>query len=121
MEPMNDQLARYVVSYSMAPLPEVKEEDFEKQILEDVLPHFELTWRPIGIFRLEHHLLKRKSDDVANRYVWQIRLLSFDMVLHTTEEAVFAELDKRVRDRIGSLGHVGSHTILQEIGVVHTS
>ena len=113
-------LAQYVCAYTVAILPEVKEEDFEKHMLEDVLPQFELTWRVIGTFQLEHHFLKRRSDDRADRYVWQIRLLSVELVLSATEDAMFAELDKRVRDRLVSFGIPVSRTMLQEIGVVQT-
>jgi hypothetical protein len=108
----------YFCTYTIALLPDVQEEDFEKYVVEDVLPNFQLTWRVIGAFRLEHHLLKRKSDGRADRYAWQIQLV--ELLLSATEDAVFAELDKRVRDRLVSFGIPISRTILQEIAAVRT-
>ena len=120
MASTEDHVAPYVCAYTIALLPDVKEEDFEKHMLQDVLPQFELTSRPIGLFGLEHHFLKRRSDDRADRYVWQIRLLKVEFVASGTEDAMFAELDRRVRAQLVSFGIPVSRTILQEIGVTET-
>lgn len=111
----------HVCEYSIALLPEVQEEAFETHFLEEVLPHFELTWRPVGAFQLEHRLLKQDhADGRADRYRWQIRFLSEMLVAAASEESMLAELDKRVRGRLDSFGIPVSRTVLRELGGART-
>ena len=117
MTQTDEQLAEHVVVYTIALLPDVKDGDFEKHILEGGLPGFQLTRAHWGAFSLEHRFLKRvRSEDHADRYVWQIRLMRVMLVGDTTEDDMFAELDKVVRDRLTSFGIPVSRTILQEMG-----
>jgi len=109
-----------VCVYTIALLPDVKEEDFEKHVREDVLPQFELTFRPIGTFQLVHYFQKRTSEDRADRYVWQIRIVKSELVLSATEDTMLAELDRRVRERLVSFGIPISRDILREIEVAQT-
>src|SRR5690242_2321341 len=118
MASVDSQPAQYTCVYTIALLPEIKEEDFEKHILEDDIPQFQLTFRPVGAFQLEHHFLKGRSESRADRYVWEIRILSGELVLSATEESLFAELDSLVRGTLFSFGIPVSRTILQELGVV---
>ncbi|MES1243500.1 MAG: hypothetical protein ABUT39_17965 [Acidobacteriota bacterium] len=120
MATKDGDLAEHVCEYSIALLPGVKEEAFEAHLLKDVLPHFELTWRPVGAFRLEHRLLKQQAGDRADRYRWQIRFLSEMLVAAASEESMLAELDKRVRDRLDAFGIPVSRTILRELGAAQT-
>ena len=110
----------WVCMYTIALLQDVKEEDFEKHVREDVLPQFELTFRPIRTFQLVHYFQKRTSEDRADRYVWQIRIVKSELVLSATEDTMLAELDRRVRERLVSFGIPISRDILREIEVAQT-
>src|SRR4051794_67019 len=120
MEAADSSPAPRVCVYTIALLPDVKEEDFEKHIREDVLPHFELTFRPVGIFQLVHYFQKRTSQDRADCYVWQIRIVKSNLVLSATEDSMLAELDSRVREGLVSFGTPISRGILREIEVIQT-
>ena len=116
MTQTDEQLAEHMVKYTIALLPDVKDEDFEKHILEGRLPGFQLTRAHWGAFGLEHRFLKKRSDSRADRYVWQIRLMRVMLVGDTTEDEMFVELDKEVRGALTSFGIPISRTILQEMG-----
>ena len=121
MTQTDEQLAEYVIVYTITLLPDVKDEDFEpgQTFLENAF--FTLTKAHFGLFDLEHRFLKRvRSEDHADRYMWQIRLFNVQLISSTTEDDMFAELDNEVRRSLTSFGIPVSRTILQEIGAAQT-
>ena len=113
------QLAEYVQVYAIAPLPGVTDEDFERHISEEVLPHFEVTHRPIGHVELRHTVMKRAGAERGDRYVWRIGL-RFIQRVKAPDQAALDRMDELVRERLQSFGLVVSTTALQEIGTATT-
>ena len=115
------RLAEWLIEYTVALLPDVKEEDFEpgQRLLRDRT--FELTFRPIGAFSLEHRFLKRvRSKDDADQYVWQIRILEAHLTISATEDHMFDRLDELVRATLAPFGIPVSRTILKEIAAAES-
>ncbi|MDQ4145341.1 MAG: hypothetical protein M3198_16690 [Actinomycetota bacterium] len=119
MQESQEELAEYVHLYTIALLPNISEGDFERHFLEEVLPNFEVTHRPVGALRLNHSLMKSESEERADRYVWEIRV-RFTQRVAVPDEAALERLDKLVRSRIGSFAIPVSLTLLHEIGAAET-
>ncbi len=115
MAPINQPLAEYVYVYSIALLPDVKEEEFEARMVTKILPEFHITRRNIAEFRMEHRLLKSDAGSRADQYLWQIRVLS----VHAfgAESDALTYMDEQVRATLLAFGLPISLTILREIGV----
>ena len=115
-----EQLADYVYVYSIALLPGVAEDEFERHILHEVFPHFNVTHRPIGAVNLAHSLLKRGDGAHAERYVWEIRVRFFVRISGVPDEAALTKLDELVRAALSGIGNPVTVTILHEVGAAQT-
>jgi hypothetical protein len=115
-------LAEYLVEYTIALLPDVKEEDFKpgQHFLRDA--SFSLTQAHFGGFALEHRFLKRvRSKDDPDQYVWQIRILeTFMMTVNATEDAIFERLHEEVRRALAPFGIPVSRAILKELAAAES-
>ncbi len=116
----NARLAEYLVEYTIALLPEVKEEDFKPG--QDFLGHFSLTQAHFAAFDLEHRFLKRvRSKDAPDQYVWQIRILEIFMRTGSaTEDAIFERLHELVRGALAPFGIPVSRAIFKELGAAES-
>jgi hypothetical protein len=114
------KLAEYLVEYTIALLPDVKEEDFKPG--QDFLGRFSLTQAHFAAFDLEHRFLKRvRSKDDPDQYVWQIRILEIGMsTVNATEDAIFERLDEEVRGALAPFGIPVSRAILKEIAAAES-
>ncbi len=114
------RLAEYLVEYTIALLPDVKEEDFKPG--ERFLSHFSLTQAHFAAFDLEHRFLKRvRSKDNPDQYVWQIRILETGMMtVSATEDAIFERLHEVVRGALTPFGIPVSRAILKEIAAAES-
>ena len=112
--------ADYVYMYAIALLPGVAEDEFERHILHEVLPHFNVTHRPIGAVALTHSLLKRGDDEHAERYVWEIRVRFFVRISGVPDGAALAKMDELVQAGLSGMGRPVTVTILHEVGAAHT-
>jgi hypothetical protein len=113
------KLAEWVIEYTVALIPDAKEEDFkpERRFLRD----FSLTFPHFGAFDLEHRYLKRvRSKDDTDQYVWQIRILTDARTINTTEDQMFERLDGQVRGTLAPFGILVSRTILKEIAAAES-
>ena len=108
------ELAEYVHVFSIAPLPGVADSDLERHLVEEVLPHFEVTHRPIGHVELNHSLMKTTSGERLDRYVWEIRL-RFIQRVKAPDDAALDRMDELVRAGVESFGIAVSMTALEEI------
>jgi len=115
-------LAEYLVEYTIALLPDVKDEDFKpgQHLLRDA--GFSLTQAHFGAFDLQHRFLKRiRSKDNPDQYVWQIRILETSMMtVNATEDAIFERLHELVRGALAPFGIPVSRTILKEIAAAES-
>jgi hypothetical protein len=113
-------LAEYLVEYTIALLPDVKEEDFNPR--QHFFRHFELTQAHFAAFSLEHRFLKRvRSKDDPDQYVWQIRILEISMRTSlATEDAIFERLHESVGGALAPFGIPVSRAILKEIAVAES-
>jgi hypothetical protein len=111
------RLAEYLVEYTIALLPDVKEEDFKpgQPFLND--GSFQLTEPHFAAFDLEHRFLKRvRSKDDPDQYVWQIRILEISSrTVNATEDAIFERLQEEVSRTLAPFGIPVSRAILKEI------
>ena len=113
------RLAEYLVEYTIALLPDVKEEDFNPR--QHFFRHFELTQAHFAGFSLEHRFLKRvRSKDDPDQYVWQIRILEAHLTISATEDHMFDRLDELVRGTLAPFGIPVSRTILKEIAAAES-
>lgn len=112
--------AKYVYTYTLALLPGVKEKDFEKQMSQEVMPQFQVLRRSIAGFEMEHRLFRSDAANRADKYVWQIRVLSIAMVSPKNDAYALSEMDKEVREKLSALAIPVSLTVLQEIGASET-
>jgi hypothetical protein len=114
------KLAEYLVEYTIALLPDVKEEDFKPG--ENFLRHFSLTQAHFAAFDLEHRFLRRiRSEDDSDQYVWQIRIVEISMrTVNATEDAIFERLHELVRRALAPFGIPVSRAILKEIAAAES-
>ena len=114
------KLAEWVIEYTVALIPDAKEEDFKPG--QRFLRHFSLTQAHFGAFKLEHRFLKRvRSKDDPDQYVWQIRILETGMMtVNATEDAIFERLHELVRGALAPFGIPVSRTILKEIAAAES-
>jgi hypothetical protein len=119
MSDEEERPADYVHAFTIAPLPGVTDEQLERHIIDDVLPHFEVTHRPIGAVELKHSLLKATGGDRLDRYVWEIRL-RFRQRVQAPDQAALDRMDELVRAGLESFGLAVSLTALQELHVADT-
>jgi hypothetical protein len=116
------RLAEYLVEYTIALLPDVKDEDFKpgQHLLRDA--GFSLTQAHFGAFDLQHRFLKRiHSKDNPDQYVWQIRILETSMMtVNATEDAIFERLDEEASRTLAPFGISVSRTILKEIAAAES-
>ena len=121
MPEAEEERAEYVHVFTIVPLPGVSDEDLERHLIDEVLPNFNVTHRPIGHVELQHSLLKATSDDDRlDRYVWEIRL-RFRQRVKAPDQDALDKMDGLVRSGLESFGLAVSMTALQEIQVATTS
>jgi hypothetical protein len=118
----DSRLAEYLVEYTIALLPDVKDEDFKpgQHLLRDA--GFSLTQAHFGAFDLQHLFSKRiRSKDNPDQYVWQIRILETSMMtVNATEDAIFERLHDEVSRTLAPFGISVSRTILKEIAAAES-
>lgn len=120
MAQQDEQLADYVVEYTIALLPDVKDEDFKpRRVLKDA--GFALTQAHFGSFDLQHRFLKRiRSEDDPEHYVWQIRIFNGMLTVNATEDGVLERLHDEVTRTLAPVGIPVSRTVLKEINATET-
>jgi hypothetical protein len=117
MLPNHAESPEYLITFTIAPLPTVDTDAFERALVDELMPKTFVSRRNFNELRLEHQLLIDDQGHRADRYLWQVRILYFEMVSGPTDyQHALRAIDEDVRDALAPWGIPITMTVLRVLG-----
>jgi hypothetical protein len=112
-------LDSYTVQYTILLALRKITEAFEGDMLNQIMPQASFSRRNIQRLDLEHRLLRARDHQDYYQYIWEIRVLAFEMVSQEPNyDQLFRNIDEDVREALVAHSTKISSVVFQEIGIV---